>query len=196
MKQAVEQQRSARPQRHRDLPRHLHARIAQLPIPDGVVRSGAFPVRAWDHVHAAVVQLRRIQRNPDADDGPVPCQRSVGQRPAAESGEDGLPKKRAKAIRQVIQTIHETGGHRVTHRELAERAGLSTAYLSRTFKQCEGLSLKSYMSRVRLERARELLSESTMNISCGAPSMPGPTGGNKGRRPPASVNRQAVQHLT
>lgn len=76
-----------------------------------------------------------------------------------------LSKKQTQAVLRVIHRIHEGAGHRFPHEELARLAGLSPAYLSKIFKAYTGISLKEYMTRIRLERAMHLLTETSMNVS-------------------------------
>ena len=59
--------------------------------------------------------------------------------------------------------------------ELARQLNLDRRYLSRVFKAHTGLSIKEYLTRHRLERARVMLENSSLNIgriaeSCGFPS--------------------------
>lgn len=48
--------------------------------------------------------------------------------------------------------------------QLAEHFSLSRSYLSRTFKECTGLSLTDYITRARLLKAQELLETTGLNI--------------------------------
>ncbi|TVY03919.1 helix-turn-helix domain-containing protein [Paenibacillus cremeus] len=76
-----------------------------------------------------------------------------------------VSKKQAQAIRRVVHRIHEGAGHRFPLEELAELVGLNPAYLSKLFKAYTGVSLKHYMTQVRMERAMHLLTETSMNVS-------------------------------
>ncbi|UUZ84087.1 AraC family transcriptional regulator [Paenibacillus sp. P26] len=76
-----------------------------------------------------------------------------------------LSKKQRQAVTRVMHRVQEEIGHRLPHEELAELVGLTPAYLGKLFKAHTGISLKEYMTRVRLKRAKHLLSETTMNVS-------------------------------
>jgi len=76
-----------------------------------------------------------------------------------------LSKKQTQAVLRVIHRIHEGAWHRFPHEELARLVSLSPAYLSKIFKTYTGVSLKEYMTRIRLERAMHLLTETSMNVS-------------------------------
>jgi AraC-like DNA-binding protein len=73
--------------------------------------------------------------------------------------------KQRRTVSRMIALIREQGGRRIAHEELAAQVGLSPQYASRLFKQCTGVSLKEFLTQVRLERAMHLLSETTMNVS-------------------------------
>lgn len=76
-----------------------------------------------------------------------------------------LSRKQKQAMARVVRRIQEAGGQRLPHDKLAEAVGLTPAYLTRLFKQYTGVSLKQYMTQVRLQRAKHLLTETTMNVS-------------------------------
>ena len=69
------------------------------------------------------------------------------------------------AVRQAIRLMKENVAAPFTHEELAKLTGTSARYLNVLFKTHAGTSVKTYLARVRVERARQLLAESTMNVS-------------------------------
>lgn len=73
--------------------------------------------------------------------------------------------RHARALRQVMLAVRTEGSQTSTHEQLAELAGLSAPYLNKLFKQHTGFTIREYRSRVRMERAQHLLSETTMNVS-------------------------------
>ncbi|MFK7692022.1 AraC family transcriptional regulator [Paenibacillus sp. HJGM_3] len=83
-------------------------------------------------------------------------------RPEAASA---LSRKQRQAVSRVMRRVQEEGGRRIPHEELAELVGLTPAYMSKIFKLYTGTSLKEYVTKVRLQRAKHLLSETTMNVS-------------------------------
>jgi AraC-like DNA-binding protein len=54
--------------------------------------------------------------------------------------------------------------HHITIRELAERVRLSESKLKYTFKEMYGMGIYAYLSRARMEKAKELLEESDKSI--------------------------------
>jgi len=61
--------------------------------------------------------------------------------------------------------IKSQNGRRVTINELAEKFSYSRSHLSKIFKQEYGMSLKSYIDTLRLEKAKEMLAYSERTIS-------------------------------
>ncbi|MCZ8517402.1 AraC family transcriptional regulator [Paenibacillus filicis] len=76
-----------------------------------------------------------------------------------------LSRKQRQAVARVLHRLHEEAGRRLPHEELAELVGLTPAYLNRLFKKATGSPLKENVTRIRLQRAKHLLSETTMNVS-------------------------------
>lgn len=82
--------------------------------------------------------------------------------------EDGRHRHTIHKVQDYMQIyIHRS----VTREDLARLVSLSPRYLSRLFKQYAGMSLKEYMKRARLERARKLLLETERNITFIAESL-------------------------
>lgn len=70
------------------------------------------------------------------------------------SWRDGLAPVR---LRRVVSFVHEHLSHDLSLQQLADIAGLSTAYFSRLFQQSTGLSPHRYVLQARVKRAQELL---------------------------------------
>lgn len=69
-------------------------------------------------------------------------------------------------IHKVIDELRDqTGGKAITVASLAKDVNVSSRYLSQLFMKYTGFSLREYITRVRMERARFLLSETAMNIT-------------------------------
>ena len=60
-------------------------------------------------------------------------------------------------FRPVFQLVEQRFGERLTLAQLAETVHLHPAYFSASFKRAAGLGPHEYLSRYRLERARDLL---------------------------------------
>ena len=78
--------------------------------------------------------------------------------PPAES--EGMPEW----IRRLHGHIRENLSQDLSLNSLAEFCHFHPVYLSRTYRELTGMTLSDYISGVRLEKARELLHKSRMNI--------------------------------
>ncbi|MET0422736.1 MAG: AraC family transcriptional regulator [Actinoplanes sp.] len=67
-------------------------------------------------------------------------------------------------LQEVLDFVHANPGRRPSLDEAASIAGLAPPTLSRLFTRQLGLSFRQYVLQARLERARQLLSETTMTI--------------------------------
>ncbi|MBC3796889.1 AraC family transcriptional regulator [Acetobacterium tundrae] len=65
---------------------------------------------------------------------------------------------------KVIQYMHQNISRRVTLNELAELVQLSSTYLSRTFKVTTGYSVIEYFNKIKIDKAKELISEGDKKI--------------------------------
>lgn len=80
------------------------------------------------------------------------------------------------AVVKVKEYIDENSHLPVTLKELADLVHFSPTYLSRLFHQEQGITLKSYVNKKRLENARYLLTNSDISINqiaaqCGFPNI-------------------------
>lgn len=71
----------------------------------------------------------------------------------------------SQIILDITAHIKSRNGKSVTIDELAEIYSYSRSHLSKMFKKQFGESLKSYIDRIRLEKAKEMLSYSELTIS-------------------------------
>jgi AraC family transcriptional regulator len=60
-------------------------------------------------------------------------------------------------IRHTKRFLEAHQADRILLRDIARAVGLSPAYLTDIFRRCEGLPLHRYLTRLRLERARQEL---------------------------------------
>ncbi|HHV95919.1 MAG TPA: AraC family transcriptional regulator [Clostridiaceae bacterium] len=74
-------------------------------------------------------------------------------------------ENKSKIILDIMAYIKSQNGRRVTINELAEKFSYSRSHLSKIFKQEYGMSLKSYIDTLRLEKAKEMLAYSERTIS-------------------------------
>lgn len=67
-------------------------------------------------------------------------------------------------ISSAIQYIQQTFTQRVTLRDIAQKVGVAPAYLSYSFKKWTGQSLVEYITKLRMEAAKCLLKESSLQV--------------------------------
>lgn len=76
-----------------------------------------------------------------------------------------VSKKQRQVVSQVMRRIQDDNGRSRPYEELAQLVGLTPGYLTKIFKQCTGISVKEYITQIRLQRAQYLLSQTSMNVS-------------------------------
>lgn len=76
-----------------------------------------------------------------------------------------LENKHRHLITQMISQLHDHSGSAMTNDQLAERAGMSPSYFKKIFKKVTGMPIKQYRVEQRLQRAKHLLQETSMNVS-------------------------------
>jgi AraC family transcriptional regulator len=81
---------------------------------------------------------------------PPPARRPPGGRPRTDD-----------RVTRVLALVDEQSGETVRLRTLARAVGLSPSYLSRTFRTVVGIPLRTYLRDRRLDRAQELLQDSS-----------------------------------
>jgi len=76
-----------------------------------------------------------------------------------------FPHRHRKMLRKAMDYMSERMGEPFDIHDLAAETGLAPRYLSSLFKRYTGLSLKEYRTRLRMERARTLLSETRLSVT-------------------------------
>jgi len=79
--------------------------------------------------------------------------------------ETPVSRMNRQRIQKVTDYMRQHIRQRLTPQQIGEEFESSPRYLSRLFKQYTGISLKEYITRVRMERATVLLSETSMTIT-------------------------------
>ncbi len=77
--------------------------------------------------------------------------------------------KRSRPVSLCLDYIYAHLDDRIPIRDLAEHAGVSASYLSRTFSEEMGISISDYIRDLKIERAQDLLVNtdiSILDISC------------------------------
>ncbi|MFC4306708.1 response regulator transcription factor [Cohnella boryungensis] len=72
--------------------------------------------------------------------------------------------KHRHAVEFMLQYIHENYAEDVTIGELADKVSISRNYLSEIFRNIAGDTFNNYLTRVRMEKAKELLLEKNMLV--------------------------------
>lgn len=75
-----------------------------------------------------------------------------------------INKKIGKPISEAVSYIHENYAKPVSQEEVAEKSNISTAYLSKLFKEELGIGFAEYLTQVRLEESEKLLAGTTLSI--------------------------------
>lgn len=83
-------------------------------------------------------------------------------RQSVQNSQAGLPPSR---LRQVMAYIHEHLADDLSLTEVASIVPLSAHYFATLFKQSTGETLLQYITRCRIERAKELLASRTLTIA-------------------------------
>ncbi|WP_051620632.1 helix-turn-helix transcriptional regulator [Paenibacillus sp. UNC451MF] len=68
-------------------------------------------------------------------------------------------------VRTVTDMVRERNGRPISIDEIAHQLSYTRSHVSKLFKQLTGENLKSFIDRVRLEKAKEMLRYSEFNIS-------------------------------
>lgn len=79
-------------------------------------------------------------------------------------GADDQQEKGRLLIRKVKELIHQSLGQDISLQFLAEHVFLHPKYLSELFKRETGQNLSDYVTERRIEKARQLLKETTLKI--------------------------------
>lgn len=90
---------------------------------------------------------------------------------AEPSGADGVPSGLHPAVRGCVERIERALSEPIRVETLAHDANISYGYLSRLFQKDLGTSVIGYVGKRRMEKARLLLSESTLSIRAIAQSV-------------------------
>jgi AraC-like DNA-binding protein len=93
---------------------------------------------------------------------------TTGQSPSTASAEEQLSaaeKKKHWLIAEVKRYINRNFQQQITLDDLSTSLGVSQYHLSRIFNEMSGFSLPEYLTMIRMEQAKVLLSEGRLNIS-------------------------------
>jgi DNA-binding LacI/PurR family transcriptional regulator/AraC-like DNA-binding protein/signal transduction histidine kinase len=74
------------------------------------------------------------------------------------------PQRSSVLVKHAVAFLHQHYHHQITRRQVAQAAGMSEDYLSRTFHRELCVSPWEYLNRLRIQRAKERLRESDESI--------------------------------
>ncbi len=107
----------------------------------------------------ALVELQTVATRLRGElNGLVPAFNKVG--PVLQT--EKLPEQ---SVRAALACIYENYSRSLTLKQCAEQVGLNAAYLSALFSRCIGVPFKTYLTEVRVEKARELLSDPSKAVA-------------------------------
>ena len=67
-------------------------------------------------------------------------------------------------VEKIIQYMHQNINNRISLSELSEITQLSSAYLSRSFKEITGYSVIEYFNKIKIDKAKELIIEGDKKV--------------------------------
>jgi AraC-like DNA-binding protein len=65
----------------------------------------------------------------------------------------------AATVKEVNSFIEENFGRDISLLDIAKHAGMTTSYLCRVYKREQGTTVNAYLTQVRIERSKAMLSE-------------------------------------
>jgi signal transduction histidine kinase/AraC-like DNA-binding protein/DNA-binding response OmpR family regulator len=81
------------------------------------------------------------------------------------SGATELPPPTSALVKRVLVYIYQNYGRPLSRQEIARAVGVSESYLSHIFRHEMGLSPWEWLTRLRVERAKELLAQANLSIT-------------------------------
>jgi AraC-like DNA-binding protein len=76
-----------------------------------------------------------------------------------------VPARRERSLRRAVEHIERHYAEPMRAPRVAAIAGFAPKYFSRLFKEREGLTFEAYVGRVRIERAKELLTRTELTLA-------------------------------
>jgi YesN/AraC family two-component response regulator len=73
--------------------------------------------------------------------------------------------RRTRGIRAGLELMHRRYGDDLTLAQVAKAAGFAPKYFSALFREQQGKTFESYLTQLRFERAKQLLTGSELNAS-------------------------------
>ena len=73
--------------------------------------------------------------------------------------------RRRQIMKDAKEFIHQNFNRPISLEDIAESLDISSYYLSRVFSSESGFTLSSYLTRIRMEQAAELMKDNRLNIS-------------------------------
>lgn len=118
-------------------------------------------VISMDDVRAVEGSSRVVLRNK----GILTSEAAAAEAARVASGRGGLPGATSDIVKRAVAFINERYSSALTRWQLAEAVNVSEDYLSRVFRQELGITPWEYLTRLRIERAKELLAAGTESVA-------------------------------
>ncbi len=83
----------------------------------------------------------------------------------ALSGADALPQPTSVLVKRSLAYLHQNYTRVLTRQEIADAVGVNAHYLTRIFRQEQGLSPWEYLNRYRIKQAKDLLRTTDASIT-------------------------------
>ncbi len=77
----------------------------------------------------------------------------------------GTIRQTGKLTAEIIEYIEKNCFEKISVNALAEKCFYTPSYFSRIFKDCYGITLTSYIQKQRIDKAKQLLTESDMSVN-------------------------------
>jgi two-component system response regulator YesN len=76
-----------------------------------------------------------------------------------------LVAKHDRSLRRALDVIHQHYAEPIGLRKVAAEAGFAPNYFSKLFLESQGVRFGDYLRSIRLERGRQLLAETTLDVT-------------------------------
>ena len=138
---------------------HLEAGFERLAEP--LVRSGTLDARSFE-------TLARTLDRAAADAHTLTDLLAAYRRAAADLAtalQNPLPARRDRALGRAVEYMRKHYAEPLSSDRVARVAGFARPYFSRLFHQREGMTFEAYLKKLRIERAEQLLTDTSLSAA-------------------------------
>jgi AraC-like DNA-binding protein len=141
-------------------PARAHLEVGFAQIAESLVGSGTLEEKGLADLHEALEQSARDARTV-AELGAA-YRRAVAD--LCEAVERPAPAHRDRSIRRAVEHMRQHYAEPLTLASVARVAGFAPCHFSTLFRRHEGMTFSRHVCRLRLERAKELLTRTDLNL--------------------------------